>query len=204
MSSATDPISLPANDILKAGEMFARTFQNDPMLCHLFPDAAKRRSISPRSFQCLLRFGLSCGEVVVTSANLEGGAIWLPPESAQASVAKLLRACLFTLPLTAGPRFFVRFLAYHQHLDRLRQEHTPFRHWYLQLLGVDPTHQGKGHAGALLNSMLARLDRQQLPCCLDTMNGANVAFYERFRFRVAAKSFVPKTDIGLWLMARGG
>ena len=123
--------------------MFARTFHNDPMMCHLLPNAAKRPSLSARSYQCLLRYGIHCGEVLATSANLEGVAIWLPPEAAHGSLAKLLRACLFTLPLTAGPSFFVRFLSYHQHLDRLRREHTPFRHWYLQLLGVDPSHQGR-------------------------------------------------------------
>jgi ribosomal protein S18 acetylase RimI-like enzyme len=134
---------------------------------------------------------------------LEGVAIWLPPEAAHGSLAKLLRACLFTLPLTAGPSFFLRFLSYHQYLDRLRREHTPFRHWYLQLLGVDPSHQRKGYATALLTPVFDRFDRERLPCYLDTMNGDNVAFYERFGFRVAAKSLVPKTQIGLWLMARG-
>jgi ribosomal protein S18 acetylase RimI-like enzyme len=203
MSSSTDPISLPAADIPKAGEMLARSFHNDPMTCHLLPDAGKRRSLSARSYQCLLRYGIHCGEVVANSANLEGVAIWLPPEAAHGSLAKLLRACLFTLPLTAGPSFFLRFLSYHQHLDRLRREHTPFRHWYLQLLGVDPSHQGRGYATALVNPMLARFDREGLPCCLDTMNADNVRFYERFGFRVAAKSLVPKTQIGLWLMARG-
>lgn len=202
MTSSTAPLPLPAADLPQASEMLARSFHNDPLLCHLLPDAAQRRSISARSFQCLLRYGLCHGEVVTTSANLEGLAIWLPPDAAQGSLARLLRACLFTLPLTAGPRFFVRFLSYQQHLNRLRREHTPFRHWYLQLLGVDPCHQGKGHASSLVNPMLARLDREQLPCCLDTMNGDNVAFYERFGFRIAAQSFVPKTEIGLWLMAR--
>jgi ribosomal protein S18 acetylase RimI-like enzyme len=96
----------------------------------------------------------------VTSANLEGVAIWLPPEAAHGSLAKLLRASLFTLPLTAGPSFFLRFLSYHQHLDRLRREHTPFRHGYLQLLGVDPSHQRKGYATALVNPLLARFDRE--------------------------------------------
>jgi ribosomal protein S18 acetylase RimI-like enzyme len=203
MSSSTDPICLTAADIPKASEMFARTFHNDPMMCHLLLNAAKRPSLSAQSYQCLLRYGVHCGEVVATSANLEGVAIWLPPEAAHGSLAKLLRACLFTLPLTAGPDFFVRFLSYHQHLDRLRREHTPFRHWYLQLLGVDPSHQRKGYATALVNPMLARLDMEHVPCCLDTMNGDNVAFYERFGFRVAAESLVPKTQIGLWLMARG-
>ena len=203
MSSSTDPTPLPAADIPKAGEMLARSFHNDPMTCHLLPDAAKRPNPSARSFQCLLRYGIHCGQVVATSERLEGVAIWLPPEAAQDSLAKLVRVCLFTLPLTAGPGFFVRFLSYHQHLDRLRREHTPFRHWYLQLLGADPGHQGRGYATALVNPLLARFDRERLPCCLDTMNGDNVAFYERFGFRVAAKSFVPKTQIGLWLMARG-
>ena len=203
MSSSTDPICLTAADIPAASEMLARSFHNDPMTCHLLPDAAKRPSLSAQSYQCLLRYGIHCGEVLATSANLDGVAIWIPPEAAHGSLAKLLRACLFTLPLTAGPSFFLRFLSYHQHLDRLRREHTPFRHWYLQLLGVDPSHQRKGYATALVYPMLARFDREHMPCCLDTMNGDNVAFYERFGFRVAAKSLVPKTQIGLWLMARG-
>jgi ribosomal protein S18 acetylase RimI-like enzyme len=134
---------------------------------------------------------------------LEGVAIWLRPEAAHGSLVKMLRACLFRLPLIAGPRFFVRFLSYHQRLDRLRREHTSFPHWYLQLLGVDPRHQGKGYGSSLVNPMLARLDSEQMPCCLDTMNVDNVAFYERFGFRIAAKSLVPKTQLDLWLMARG-
>ena len=202
MSCATELIPLTKTNIPPASEMFALAFHNDPMMTHLLPDSSKRLSLSPRSFRCILRYGVHCGEVLATSANLEGVAIWLPPEAAHGSLAKLLRACLFSLPLTAGPRFFVRFLSYHQHLDGLRREHTPFPHWYLQLLGVDPSHQGKGYATALVNPMLARFDRERLPCCLDTMNGNNVAFYERFGFRVAAKSLVPRTEIGLWLMTR--
>jgi len=163
MSSSTELIPLTKANIPPASEMLARTFHNDPMMTHLLPNAAKRPSLSARSHQCLLRYGILCGEVLATSENLEGVAIWLPPEAAHGSLAKLLRACLFTLPLTAGPGFFVRFLSYHQHLDRLRREHTPFRHWYLQLLGVDPSHQRKGYATALVNPMLARFDRERLP-----------------------------------------
>jgi hypothetical protein len=125
MSSVCEPIALTRASIPAASEMFARTFHNDPRISHLLPDSAKRRRLSARSFQCLLRYGVHCGEVLATSANLEGVAIWLPPEAAHGSLAK------------------------------------------------------------------------------DTMNGDNVAFYERFGFSVAAKSVVPKTEIGLWLMARG-
>ena len=202
MDNATELIPVTRTSIRPASETLERAFQNDPMMIHLIPDSAKRPCLSARSYRCLLWYGLSYGEVQATSAKLEGVAIWLPPEAAHTSLLRMLRVGLFTLPLTAGPRLFVRFLAYYQHLDHLRQEHTPFRHWYLQLLGVDPEHQGRGHATDLLNPMLARLDGERLPCCLDTMNSDNVAFYQRFGFRVAAKSVVPKTEIGLWLMTR--
>jgi ribosomal protein S18 acetylase RimI-like enzyme len=204
MSSVTGLIPLGKTNILPASQMFARAFQDDPLLAYLIPDSAKRRYLSPRMYRCALRYGFYYGHVLATSANLEGVTIWLPPEAAHGSVPMMLRAGLLSLSFTIGPQFVARFLSFYQHLDRLRQEHTPFRHWYLQLLGVDPEHQGRGHATALLTPMLTRLDHERLPCCLDTMNGDNVAFYERFGFRVVAKSLLPKTEIGLWLMARGG
>lgn len=129
--------------------------------------------------------------------------MWLPPDASYASHVRMFRAGVFALPFTIGPRFVVRVLVYLQHLDRLRHDHTPFRHWYLQLLGSDPAHQRKGYATAMLASMLARLDSEGLPCCLETMKSDNVAFYERFGFRVVAKSTIPKSDVDLWLMARG-
>ncbi|MHB0960548.1 MAG: GNAT family N-acetyltransferase [Pirellulaceae bacterium] len=197
-------IPLGKSDILAASEMFARAFHNDPMLAYLIPDSAKRRYLSPRIYRCALRYGVYYGDVVATSANTEGVAVWLPPEAAHGSVPRMLRAGLLSLFFTIGPQFVVRFLSYYQHLERLRQRHTPFRHWYLQLLGVDPEHQGRGHASALLTAMLARAANERLPHCLDTMNRANVAYYERFGFKVVAESVLPKTQIGLWLMAREG
>ncbi len=183
--------------------MFARAFQDDPLLAYLIPDSAKRRYLSPRMYRCALRYGFHYGQVLATSANLEGVTIWLPPEAAHGSLLMMLRAGLLSLSFMIGPQFVVRFLSFYQHLDRLRQEYTPLPHWYLQLLGVDPAHQGRGHATALLTPMLAQLDHERWSCCLDTMNGDNVAFYEHFGFRVVARSLLPNTKIGLWLMARG-
>ena len=90
------------------------------------------------------------------------------------------------------------------HVDELRNKHTPFPHWYLQLLGVEPECQRLGFGLALLRPMLDRLDKDKAASCLNTMNGDNVAFYERFGFKVVAESNVPKTNIGIWLMMRNG
>ena len=50
--------------------------------------------------------------------------------------------------------------------------------------------------------MLDRFDREQMACCLDTMNPNNVRFYERFGFQVVAKSALPGANADCWLMAR--
>lgn len=202
MDSIAELTALRKADIVRASQMFARAFDNDPLLAHLIPDAARRRSLSPRLYRCVLRYGLHYGRVVATSPNWEGAAVWLPPQAAHASLPRMFRAGKFALPFRIGPRFTVRALKCHRHLDRLRRHHTPFSHWYLQLLGVEPQHQGKGNATALLAPMLVRSDHERVPCCLDTMNGENVTFYERFGFQVLAHSVVPKTNVGIWLLAR--
>jgi ribosomal protein S18 acetylase RimI-like enzyme len=195
-------IWLGTPDIQRASLLLSQAFQDDLFLEHLLPDPVKRKRRSPKGYMCVLRYGTSYGEVHATSSNIEGVAVWLPPQAAHVSIVKMARSGALFLPFTVGPRFFLRFLDYKQHLDLLRQQHTPFPHWYLQLLGVAPQFQRQGHGSALLASMLDRLDKEGLACCLDTLNGDNVPFYERFGFKVVVESRVPKTKIGIWLMAR--
>ncbi len=79
---------------------------------------------------------------------------------------------------------------------------VPFKHVYLQSLGVDPVSQGKGHAGRLLRYMLVRLGAEGTPCYLDTLDEENVAFYEHFGFSVVEVAKVPGTEAPMWAMLR--
>jgi ribosomal protein S18 acetylase RimI-like enzyme len=36
-----------------------------------------------------------------------------------------------------------------EHIDAVHQRLAPFKHWFLQTIGVDPKFQGKGYAGKL-------------------------------------------------------
>jgi ribosomal protein S18 acetylase RimI-like enzyme len=191
-------------DIHRASLLLGQAFHDDPLLSYLLADPAKREHLSPKGFACILRYGVRYGEAQATSSNMEGVSVWLPPQSAHASIFKTVQVGAFSLPFSVGWRFFFRFLDYMGHVDELRKKHTPLPHWYLQLLGVEPRFQRQGHSSALLKPMLDRFDAEKLPCCLDTMNGGNVPFYERFGFKVVAESKVPKTHIGIWLMARSG
>ena len=88
-------------------------------------------------------------------------------------------------------------------MDAVHQRLAPFRHWFLQVIGVDPQFQGRGYAGELLRPMLARVDKEGLPCYLETLNEQNVLLYEHFSFRVVEKSTIPETNLTNWAMLRG-
>jgi len=54
---------LRESDIVAAGQMLARAFQNDPSQVHVFPDANERAQRSPAQFSALVREGNIFGEV---------------------------------------------------------------------------------------------------------------------------------------------
>ena len=70
------------------------------------------------------------------------------------------------------------------------------------LIGVDPHHQGKGFASKLIKPMLARIDKQELPCFLETVDERDVAIYKHFGFNVVDESVVPATGMTSWAMLR--
>lgn len=60
--------------------------------------------------------------------------------------------------------------------------HEP--HWYLAMIGVDPSRQGRGLGSALLQEGLKRCDAEGLPAYLESSNPANIPLYERHGFEV--------------------
>ena len=202
MTADNAPIRLSESCVADAAEVLARAFAADPFVSSVFPIAETRQRGFAKTTQCVLRYGMRYGEVYAASAAMEGFAVWLPPSQAAPSLWAMFRGGAFGLPFAVGLRPFLRLLAYLDHSEKLRKRHIRRPHWYLQLLGVDPAHHGKGHAASLLRSMLSRLDREQIPCCLDTENEINVAMYEHFGFRVLESSTIPRSNSQIWLMAR--
>jgi ribosomal protein S18 acetylase RimI-like enzyme len=133
---------------------------------------------------------------------MEGFAAWLPWSKIAASWLDVVRFGGIALPFSIGLRPLRKLFAYMDHSEEMRQRHIRPPFWYLQLLGVDPRRHGKGHGALLLRSMLSRLDRENIPSCLDTENESNVAMYEHFGFRVVESSTIPRSNSPIWLMAR--
>jgi ribosomal protein S18 acetylase RimI-like enzyme len=68
--------------------------------------------------------------------------------------------------------------------EELARYHPSEPHWYLPLIGVDPSHQRKGNGAALLRETLRRCDRDHLPAYLESTNPANIRLYQAYGFEV--------------------
>ena len=89
-----------------------------------------------------------------------------------------------------------------QYIDGVHQRLAPIEHWFLQVIGVEPSCQRKGYARALLEPMLSRIDEEGLPCYLETLDEKNVSLYRHFGFELLEESAIPGTDSRNWAMLR--
>jgi predicted N-acetyltransferase YhbS len=82
----------------------------------------------------------------------------------------------------------------HARLDRFEtaasRMHPDERHWYLGIVGVDPSVRGRGHGRAVIRPGLDAADRDQLEVSLETVR-RNLPFYERLGFRTAGNADLP-------------
>ena len=89
-----------------------------------------------------------------------------------------------------------------QSIDAVHSRLAPFKHWFLQAIGVDSQFQGRGYASRLLRPMLSRIDEEGLPCYLETLEEQNISLYEHFGFKVIEESGVPDSCLTNWAMWR--
>jgi len=119
------------------------------------------------------------------TAGGAAAAVWLPPPGRwQLSRPQRLR---LLPPLV---RFFgLRTVSVLGALDRMeaRHPHDP-SHWYLFILGTEPTAQGRGLGSALLAQVLARVDANGMPAYLESSTERNLALYGRHGFEVTSRS----------------
>jgi len=195
-------VRLQKSQIKPVGEMLARAFQDDPLSSYIIPDTFQRKNMLPYGFEFVVRLGVSYGEVYATSSRLEGVAVWLPSEKANMTLWRVIRNGALPLYFRFGKETILRQSSVFKFISSMHKRHAPFCHWYLSLLGVDPEFQGKGYASTLMKTMLVRIDREHLPCYLDTQKLENVPIYQHYGFKVVEEGIIPGTGIRTWAMLR--
>ena len=197
-----DLIRLTKPHIKPASEILARVFQDEPVYVHFVPDTSERSRVLPYHFALRLRHAMSNGEVYATSRNLEGLAIWYPPDYSKMGLRMILLNGGFSVLFHMGWGSVSRQMSVNGYIQSEHERDVPFRHWYLSSLGVDAEYRGKGYASVLLKPMFARFDKDSLPCYLETQKEENVSLYQHFGFNVIKQSIISGTSITIWTMLR--
>jgi ribosomal protein S18 acetylase RimI-like enzyme len=195
-------IRLPESEIPRAGEVLAGSFFHDPIVLYMFPDESERARLLPWHFTAFVRYGHLFGEVYSTAGRTDGVAVWLPPGGVEMPTERAEQAGLDKAPEVLGRGPWERFAGVMSHLEQFHRRDVQPRHWYLPLIGIDSSRQGRGLGSALLAPVLARADVERLPCYLETVEPRNVPFYQRHGFKVVTEGVEPRSGIRFWTFRR--
>lgn len=191
-----DPRRATPADREAISRTLARAFADDPVMQFLVAGNALPEHKAMKFFDVFQRLHMHHGHVYTTH---DGGAaaIWAPPGEWKMRFRSVLRHSPTFLQLY-GSRFIPNLSV----LNLLEKEHPSAPHYYLQFIGTDPEHQGKGLASALIRPMIERADVEAVGIYLESSKESNVPFYSRFGFEVRKEIRHRRNGPAQWLMWR--
>jgi len=167
----------------------------------LLPDAESRTVRLRRLFETVTRHHhLARGGVEVAGDGPRGiaaAALWDPPNQWHDTLRGQL-AMTPTLVRVLG----LRAMQGHAVQELMKRAHPEEPHWYLAVIGSDPSVRGQGFGQVLMRSRLQRCDAEYCPAYLESTNRENVPYYERFGFTVTREITLPDGGPTMWAMWR--
>ncbi len=196
----TDPTGtrrVTAEDIPELARMLARSFFDDPVAIWSCKPDQLRPKLLERFHAARMRHLLDEQEIWTTS-ELSSAALWAPPKRWRTT----LRQDLGLMRITLHPRLILRGPLIGAGLVGLERKHPHAPpHWYLAVLGTDPSAQGQGHGSAVLRPVLEQCDADGVGAYLESSKERNIDFYARHGFRVTDELRLPRGP-KMWAMWR--
>ena len=162
-----------ASDEQHAINVIVLAFSADPAARRMFPDPTQYLRHFPKFAKAFGGKAFDHGTGYHIDGFL-GAALWLPPDvhPDDEPLAALIEE-------TVAEPMRQEVLAV---VEQMANYHPREPHWYLPLMGVDPTCQGKGLGSALMRHALSRCDRERKLAYLESSNAKNIPLYEREGF----------------------
>ena len=192
---------LGQGDLAEVVAVLARGMRDNPLHISAFGYDGKTRAarlarLFALAMPMILRKGVLLG--AFADGALVGVAGMVPPGRCRPTLMenrRLLPRMLPAVGLTAFGRVGRWLAAWGAH-DIVEP------HWHLGPVAVDAHLQGQGIGSALMAEYCARLDQLSGIGYLETDKRQNVAFYEKFGFRIVAEA--PVLETPNWFMRRPG
>lgn len=186
-------------DTTALAQMLARSFAQEAFWTWMVGTHAGVEQRLEKGFATQIRrFGLPY-EHVWCGTQYEGAALWSPPNGWTLGLLQQIQLLPEFIQLVGVKRLW----AVSRAIDAIQAHHPQAPHYYLQVLGVDPSQQGRGWSYPLMNVVLHQADHAQMPCYLETSTFSNLALYRRFGFElVHTHDALPYGAPTVWSMWR--
>lgn len=197
-----EPRPIARADVRSLSGVLARAFYTDPVMNYLLPDDKARAKALPPMFATLTTnhfIARGGSEVASRDGVIGAAALWDPPGLRKSSRIEELRM----MP-TLTWHFYAR-TEQTKTLGRLMEEaHPEEPHWYLMVIGSDPSVRGAGFGQALMGSRLDRCDGERASAYLEASEASLVPYYNRFGFEQIGEIDIPDgpTMIPMWRAPR--
>ncbi|MEM6753640.1 MAG: GNAT family N-acetyltransferase [Cyanobacteria bacterium P01_C01_bin.38] len=195
----TKIIRLEETQITKATETLVDAFSKDPLLQYILPQAIDKREKVCREFSEInLRYAQPFNHIY-TTPEIKGIAAWIPPGKYPLNFFKLLQLGFYKIPFQIGFGNFKKLLSVFSLFEKYHKQDMNQPHWYLLVLGVSSDYQSQGIGSLLIQPILERADKENLPCYLETSTEKAVRFYQRNGFEIIRTGEEP---VRFWTMKR--
>ena len=183
---------------VEARTLLARAFVDDPLMVWFFPEDASRVHACAALFGVFAENYLRAGRVDVVHRDRPVAlAMWRRPGEAGERL-DVLPTPSGLMTALMGPARAAEVGAAFSVVPGLRPQ-EPYA--YLHFLAVEPALRRQGLGGQVLAPGLAAAHEAGLMACLETMNPANVPFYEEQGFAVRHEVALAAGGPTVWAMA---
>jgi GNAT superfamily N-acetyltransferase len=201
--ASMEPYRLSEEHAEAVGDLLTAAFLTAPGTRFLCPDPARRARLLPPLFTAIARRTMRCGEATALGEPLHAVALWTLPVRERPMETEVAEAGMGAAVALLDEEEAGRLAVFRRHFDAMHERLMDGPHWYLSFLAVDPGHQGQGAGTVLLRHMLGRVAHTGVPCYLESVDEANLPFYERLGFAVVEVGTVPGSALRTWALRRG-
>jgi GNAT superfamily N-acetyltransferase len=173
--------------------VFGRAFMNEPMMRWPMGETPDPTEQCTQCFAYFLEVALGLG-LVWEAGRGKGAAAWIPPGRLEDwDSHPWNQPRIHALTGDGGSRYdtFWRWVDAHSPSEEL---------WQLDSIAVDPSVQGRGFGGALIQAGLERARVDGVGAFLSTGTAHNVTIYEHYGFSVVESAKTPGDGPRIWFM----
>ena len=163
-----------ATDEASIFDVLVRAFNMDPAVRWVWLDSQQYYKHFPSFLKAFGGKAFTHGTAYYVDGYI-GAALWLPPDVQPDE--DMMIVLQQTVPQHIQKDAFAVF-------DQMSRYHPSEPHWYLPIMGVDPSRHGKGFGSALLQHTLIQCDRENKLAYLESSSPKNIPFYERHGFKL--------------------